>query len=402
MNIGIASPISSACLTEYLNDSSASEAMSLSCDYAPAVTTLAKEFLKAGHKLVVFTLDPKATAAMTLTGERLTIYVAPVASSQRLLRALDPLTGRNVRLIGDMFRFNKEHIDVMSVHWTRDYAVAARYYIGKIPVYVTVRDILPYIIRSQKIGLRSYKWLIIYLMNEWVMRKNSYNLIANSEYTAYMVRNYWKKEIPVIPNPIQDKYFKLENTASNPNDKFIISTISISQPDDKRKNISTLLSALKIAKRQNSGISLNLIGQAFTNSNPVITQWREAGLMEGVCLKGALSHDKVLEALCKSHLMVHPSLEETFGNTLIEAMAAGCPVLGGDKSGAVPYVLGHGQAGYLCDVTDAQALADAILSIAENWSEARDKAIYAKDYCRSHFSSERIMQEYLNLFSSES
>ena len=48
---------------------------------------------------------------------------------------------------------------------------------------------------------------------------------------------------------------------------------------------------------------------------------------------------------------------------LIEAMACGVPVVGGRRSGAVPWTLDEGRSGFLCDVQDPRALAETILSV---------------------------------------
>lgn len=401
MTIGIASPISSGCFLESLDDASRIEALGLSTDCAPAVTSLAKEFLNMGQRVVIFTLDPKATCQMVLRGKNLVIYVAPATSPNKFKRALSPFLGRNIRLIKKLFEVNSEKLDVLSVHWTRDYALAARQFLGNIPVFVTVRDIIPYIIKKQKWNIHSYNWAIIYIMNEMVMRNNKYNFIANSEYTAVMVKHYWNRNIPIIPNPILDEYFNLNYTVDKSPQPFVLSTISISAPDDKRKNIHTLLKAFHIVRTKNKNVTLNLIGASFISDNHIIMKWKADGLLDGVKLCGSMKHDDVLKILCETHLMVHPSLEETFGNTLIEAMAVGCPVLGGENSGAVPYVLNHGKAGWLCDVTKEEKLAKAILDIIANPIQAFTKACVAKLYCKERFSSSKVAKQYIQIFNSK-
>lgn len=398
MTIGIASPISVGAFDEYLDNVSKDLASGLSADYAPAVTTLAKEFLLAGHRLVIFTLDPKARQELVLNGDNLTIYVAPGQSSSKIKRLIDPFLGRNVRMVNKLFDKNKIELDVLSVHWTREYAIASRKYIDKIPVFVTVRDIIPYIIKTQKLNWRIYNWWIIYLMNEWVMRQKGFHFIANSEYTARSIQTYWGKKVPVIANPTLDKYFDIEYASEDTNNNFEISTISISQPNDRRKNIVTLLNAFKYVRRKYPNISLNLIGQGFVKENPIIREWEMEGLLQNVKLKGAMKHGDVLAVLAHSHLMVHPSLEETFGNTLIEAMAVGCPVIGGRNSGAVPFVLENGKAGYLCDVTSADKLAEAIMKVLDSPSERSRISKYAKKYCFDNFSSRNIANKYMKLF----
>lgn len=401
MTIGIASPISSGLFSEYLLDEYKDRCNHLSTDYAPAVTTLCKELLKDGHRLIIFTLDPKIDKFEVLRGENITIYIGPALSKNRIKRFFDPLIGRNLRVINHLFSLNDEKLDVISVHWTREYAIVAKKFSSKVPVFVTIRDIIPYIISTQKVTLRNYNWWIIWIINELVMRSKKLTFIANSKYTATMAEKYWNKRTPIIANPIEDKFFNIQYKADFNDSLLVFSTISISQPDDRRKNIITLLKAFQLFRSKKRDVILNLIGQGFNDDNHVIAQWKREGLLEGVVLQGAKSHDEVLEILSNTHLMIHPSLEETFGNTLIEAMAVGCPVLGGSKSGAVPWVLENGQAGYLCDVTSAESISDTIEQITLDRCSMKSKSEYAKGYCFNNFSSQNIMKQYVSLFETQ-
>jgi glycosyltransferase involved in cell wall biosynthesis len=66
------------------------------------------------------------------------------------------------------------------------------------------------------------------------------------------------------------------------------------------------------------------------------------------------------------HTSVHP---EPFGLVVIEAMAAGAPVVG-PAEGAIPMILGHGDAGRLYTPRDAASLTDTVLAFARD-AEAR-------------------------------
>jgi len=56
-----------------------------------------------------------------------------------------------------------------------------------------------------------------------------------------------------------------------------------------------------------------------------------AGIAERTTFTGPLSETAVTEAYCAADVFVLPSLQENFGNAIIEAMAAGCPVVIGDR-----------------------------------------------------------------------
>ena len=399
MTIGMCSPIAVALLKKWLDKSSCELAALMSYNDAPAVTTLADEFLRLGHNLVIFTLDSSVSKQVILRGKNLTIYVAPSSSNNKFKRVVN-LLGYNIFLLWQMFKLNKAKIDVMSAHWTRDYAIAsANYYRNICPVFVTVRDIMPYILK-QNHGLKDYPVYLNYIKNEYVMRMPYINLIANSDYTADMVHRYWRRTISVIYNPIKDEYLTYKRCSEKKckDNFFKIVSISSSVPDDKRKNIQTLIHAFQLVRSKQKNVQLFLIGQSFISNNNVIKQWNEEGLLEGVVLLGSLSHEKVLKELRESNLMVHPSLEETFGNTLIEAMSCECPVVGGKEAGAVPYVLNQGKAGYLCNVNSAQDIAKTVLEIINFPQNVKAKTLYAKRYCIETFSSKKIAEKYIKLF----
>jgi glycosyltransferase involved in cell wall biosynthesis len=81
------------------------------------------------------------------------------------------------------------------------------------------------------------------------------------------------------------------------------------------------------------------------------------GLDETVRFLGRCPPDRLVELYRSCAVFVFPSLEESFGMPLVEAMACGAPVVA-SRSGATPEIAG--EAALLCDAADPQALADAI------------------------------------------
>ncbi|WP_105902628.1 glycosyltransferase family 4 protein [Vibrio gangliei] len=58
-------------------------------------------------------------------------------------------------------------------------------------------------------------------------------------------------------------------------------------------------------------------------------------------------------------LLVHPSYTEGLGSVILEAMAAGLPVIG-SNAGGIPDIIDHGISGLLCEAGNAKQLADQI------------------------------------------
>jgi glycosyltransferase involved in cell wall biosynthesis len=70
-------------------------------------------------------------------------------------------------------------------------------------------------------------------------------------------------------------------------------------------------------------------------------------------------------ALAEADVFVFPSLWEGFGLAVVEAMAAGVPVVCTD-TGPLPEVVGHGECGILVPPRDATALAAAVVRVLES------------------------------------
>jgi glycosyltransferase involved in cell wall biosynthesis len=90
-------------------------------------------------------------------------------------------------------------------------------------------------------------------------------------------------------------------------------------------------------------------------------------------------------------IFVMPSLTEGFPMVLLEAMAAGVPIVA-TRVGGIPGVLDDGRAGILVNPSDVQGLCQALLTILEDGGSARRRADRAAQRVRNLYSS-RVMAE---------
>jgi glycosyltransferase involved in cell wall biosynthesis len=137
------------------------------------------------------------------------------------------------------------------------------------------------------------------------------------------------------------------------------------------KNHLTLLKAMAIIAKTHPNARLLLtIDPTAAMTADVATlhvelkkQVAELGLANHVTWLGHLTPDEVAESLRASDLMVFPSLAESFGLPLVEAMAAGCPIAAAD----LPYA--HDVAGPTAayfDPRDPAAVAACILRVLDD------------------------------------
>ncbi|HTW93478.1 MAG TPA: glycosyltransferase family 4 protein [Tepidisphaeraceae bacterium] len=128
---------------------------------------------------------------------------------------------------------------------------------------------------------------------------------------------------------------------------------------DPIKRIGDLLGAMTIL---NGAVHLDIYGDG-SERNKIVEEieWRKVG--EWVKLRGAVDDPRT--ALAEAALLVLPSQAEGFGLVLIEAMAAGVPVVASDVPG-IRDVVTNGQTGLLIPVASPTALAAAIDRVCLN------------------------------------
>jgi glycosyltransferase involved in cell wall biosynthesis len=96
-------------------------------------------------------------------------------------------------------------------------------------------------------------------------------------------------------------------------------------------------------------------------------------------------------------MLVLPSLNEGMGRVLVEAMAAGKPVVA-SRVGGIPDLVRHDETGYLVPPADEEALADGIKKLLDNPAKAKQMGQRGKEYCLQ-FSLEAMIEKLDNLYS---
>jgi glycosyltransferase involved in cell wall biosynthesis len=121
----------------------------------------------------------------------------------------------------------------------------------------------------------------------------------------------------------------------------------------KEKDLEGLIEAWQRLRPVRGGSQLVLVGRG-----PLESELRERGL-PGVHVSGLLTGRELSEAYASADLFVFPSSTETFGNSLLEAMASGLPSLG-VRGGGVLEFAEHNVNAWLAPPGDTAALTDAL------------------------------------------
>ncbi len=139
----------------------------------------------------------------------------------------------------------------------------------------------------------------------------------------------------------------------------------------------------------------------FVGEGPLDSQIKEeiseAGLTANIHLVGARSD--IPQLLAISQLFVLPSLWEGLPNVLLEAMAAGLPVVSTDVDGCAEVVV-NGETGLLVSPASIDQLAEAIVRILGDELLATRFGAAGRERAELSFSQEKNLSSYVSLYSS--
>ncbi len=148
------------------------------------------------------------------------------------------------------------------------------------------------------------------------------------------------------------------------------------------KGVETLINACAELGKRRLAVTLLIAGEGSDEDH----YRRLAGnlALEDSRFLGTLDHDELCRTYAMADVLVLPSLSETWGFVLNEAMEFGCPLVVSDRVGAGPDLVHHRENGFVFPVGDVKALATALEEIA------RDPALQK----RMGEGSRRIVEDY--------
>ena len=158
------------------------------------------------------------------------------------------------------------------------------------------------------------------------------------------------------------------------------------------KNPQPALRAFAALRRTFPAAELRIMGSDYGPGGKAETWAMAEGLTQGVRFLGTQPYPMLLEKLAESDVLLHPSLEETFGMSIAEAMSLGLPVVGGQASGAVPWVIGEG--GVVVDVTSVEAIESALVRLLSDLSAYRRCTQAARKRAQENFTVDQVADAY--------
>jgi glycosyltransferase involved in cell wall biosynthesis len=168
-----------------------------------------------------------------------------------------------------------------------------------------------------------------------------------------------------------------------------------------RKGVKTLIEALPAIRRAHPDALLVIVGSAPADDRSYETSCRE--------LVGALGLDDhvrfigyrrdVPSWMRTFDVFVLPTFAEPFGKVVIEAMAAGCPVVA-SRVGGIPEIVDTPAVGTLVDPKDANALTQSVCAYLADRSQAAAVGAAARRHVYARFGLQAMVDQLQDLYTS--
>lgn len=399
MNIAIVAPFNPSSVVELLSEN---DVVSIN-QSASSVNNLVRGLVLSGIDVTVFTLNYFDNNNSIYNGPHLAVNVIGARSRFKLFRIFPNLAESSRRLKRSIYK-SIDNLDAIHCHWCYEYALASSSFQNFRPVFCTVRDWAPVIYHNIKVQgslfrlLTKFYWAYKRVVFDKVMSQRHIHFIANSEYTKNLINSKTGcTTIPILYNSIEDD--KIVNVLPHFNKNNINITTISADVDDYRKNIRTLIDAFSVLLKTFPNATLTVVGHYRANEG-INKYVHEHNLESNVIFTGLMKRDELIKLIDGSTCIAHPAIEETFGNTLLEGMARGIPVFGGETSGAVPYVLNNGEFGLLCDVTSSSDMVEVLSKYCSDEDIWNHYSTKGHTHVISTFSNSVISKKHIELYTS--
>lgn len=180
------------------------------------------------------------------------------------------------------------------------------------------------------------------------------------------VARYFPGDYRVIPNGID--YARFASSEIRPVGKFNDGRPNILFVGrmEERKGFSHLLRAYPYIKQQVPDARLLVVGAFDSEEKAPFVRYARANRLRGIHFVGWVSREDMPRYYRTATVFCAPSTGfESFGIVLLEAMAAGLPIVASDIAG-YNHVLSHGVEGCLIRPGDPMAIAEAIVGLVRN------------------------------------
>lgn len=247
-------------------------------------------------------------------------------------------------------------------------------------------------------GVRRILRMLIDDTTEMHILKNADILTVITPYVRNTIKPIFKGEIHVIPAGIKDKWYDIESKEKRDRLLFVGGI-------EPRKGLEYLMMAMKYIRAEVPNVTLDVVGRIRKKKyfNELKDILKRDGTTDCVKFLGLMDEGELEREYAECSIFVLPSQEESQGIVLVEAMALGKPCVA-TNVGGIPDVVPDGEAGFLVEYGDPEALAEKIIALLKDDRLRKGFGERAEEVARGFSSKEtarKIYELYKRLHSSQ-
>lgn len=234
------------------------------------------------------------------------------------------------------------------------------------------------------------------LLSKFIARKaDGIRVVSHGIKEKLVNRGIPSEKIAVIPTPVDVEKFKAfepEKAKQIKDAYFNKKIILYAGRLIKVKNLPLLLKAVARIRNSKHNIVLLIIGEGGERAK-LKRMVRQLGIEDAVVFLSSASQKDLVNYYHAADVFVLSSWSESLGKVLIEAGAAGCPVVSTETTGARDIVV-DGRTGHLVPIGDENAMVEKILKVLRmEESERQEMAKNAQRILEEKFSQEKSINK---------
>lgn len=344
---------------------------------------LAMALARRGYHVTVVCLQDDTPTARALRAQGIPVDVCAAASGGTARRSTALLAGF-VRVVRRWRRQRPDIVHGVLVHGYLFGGLAA--WLVGVSVLVSSRRSLGH--------FKERQWLLRAL--EWLVNRRTVLVIANSEAVRHDTlrrEGLASDKVIVIPNGLQGDRVAARSRVQVRQAFGVAETTPVAIAVANLihyKAHDVLVDAWQRVVATVPDAMLWIVGEGPERES-ITKAIAAAGLSSRVRMLG--SRTDVPDLLAAADVLVHPSREEGFSNALLEAMAAGLPVVAANVGGNREAVVAEAT-GLLVPADDAAGLAEATIRLLVDRDLAHRYGAAGRERVAEHFSEARMIEAY--------
>lgn len=242
-----------------------------------------------------------------------------------------------------------------------------------IPVVSTIHDLIPF--EYPEWVSRKFRYLMLPAFRRSISWTDK--IITISEYSKASIMRYFNvpsSSVTVIPNAVGEAWFSevSGDQASSVRGKYGLSrdyiiAVGTLQP---RKNYTRLVEAFRqLPPALRRELSLVIVGRDGWRSDDLVRTLRADGHSDNIIWLEAVPQPDLHALVSQASCLAFPSLAEGFGLPVLEAFAAGTPVVASNTT-SIPEVAGN--AAELVDPEDIDSITAGLTRVIDSPSHATE------------------------------